>query len=52
MRTNLDFEFKTFGERNKALKILDRAGFDYELVEGLRPFVVKIIQVPQICTPA
>lgn len=36
------FEFKTFGERNNALKILDRAGFDYELVENLRPFVVKI----------
>jgi len=28
--------------RNKALKILDRAGFDYELVEDLRPFVVKL----------
>jgi hypothetical protein len=36
------FEFKTFGARNQALKILDRAGFDYELVEDLRPFVVKI----------
>ncbi len=36
------FEFKTFGERNKALKILDRASFDYELVEDLRPFVVKL----------
>jgi hypothetical protein len=36
------FEFKTFGARNQALKVLDRAGFDYELVEDLRPFVVKI----------
>jgi len=36
------FEFKTFGARNQALKILDRAGFDYELVEDLKPFVVKI----------
>jgi len=36
------FEFKTFGARNQALKILDRAGFDYELVEDLSPFVVKI----------
>lgn len=36
------FEFKTFGKRNKALKILDRAGFDYELAEDLRPFVVKL----------
>jgi len=36
------FELKTFGARNQALKILDRAGFDYELVEDLRPFVVKV----------
>jgi hypothetical protein len=36
------FEFKTFGERNNALKILERAGFDYELVEDLQPFVVKL----------
>ena len=36
------FEFKTFGERNNALKILERNGFDYELVENLKPFVVKI----------
>ncbi len=27
------FEFKTFGERNNALKILERMGYDYELVE-------------------
>jgi len=36
------FEFKSFGERNKALKILERAGFDYELVEDLRHYVVKL----------
>jgi hypothetical protein len=36
------FEFKTFGARNQALKLLERAGFDYELVGDLRPFVVKI----------
>jgi len=29
------FEFKTFGARNQALKLLERAGFDYELVEDL-----------------
>ena len=29
------FEFKTFGARNQALKILDRAGFHYDLVEDL-----------------
>jgi hypothetical protein len=36
------FEFKTFGERNQTLKILDHAGSDCELVEDLRPFVVKL----------
>jgi len=36
------FEFKTVGERNNALKILERAGFDYELVEDLQPYVVKL----------
>ncbi len=36
------FEFKTFGGRNKALKTLERAGFDYELVEDMRPYVVKL----------
>ncbi len=36
------FEFKSFGERNNALKILERKGFDYELVEDLRPYVVKL----------
>jgi hypothetical protein len=28
------FEFKTTGERNNALKILERNGFDYDLVDG------------------
>ncbi len=41
-KDNFRFEFKSFGERNNALKILERAGFDYELVEDLRPFVVKL----------
>jgi hypothetical protein len=36
------FEFKTFGERNNALRILERNGFDYDLEEDLRPIVVKI----------
>ncbi|MDD1731439.1 MAG: hypothetical protein LUO83_04730, partial [Methanothrix sp.] len=36
------FEFKTFGARNQALKLLERAGFEYELMEDLRPFAVKI----------
>jgi hypothetical protein len=38
------FEFKTFGERNNALKILERTGFDYELVEDLRPYAVKLFR--------
>jgi hypothetical protein len=45
------FEFKTFGERNKAPKILDRAGFDYKLVEDLRPSWSSY-QIQQIRTAA
>ena len=30
------FELKTLGERNKALKILERNGFDYDLVKDLK----------------
>jgi len=36
------FEFKTTGERNNALKILERNGFDYGLVEDLQSYVVKL----------
>jgi len=36
------FEFKSIGARNNALKILERNGFDYELVEDLRSYVVKL----------
>jgi len=36
------FEFKTVGERNKAPKLLERRGFDVELVEDLRGYVVKL----------
>ncbi len=36
------FELKSFSQRNNALKILDKSGFDYELVEDLRPYVVKL----------
>jgi len=36
------FEFKTTGERNNALKILERNGFDYELVEDLTGYAVKL----------
>jgi hypothetical protein len=35
------FEFKTTGERNNALKILQQNGFDYDLVEDLR-YAVKL----------
>ena len=36
------FEFKTLADRNNALKILERNGFDYDLVEDLRGYVVKL----------
>jgi len=36
------FEFKTIGERNNALKILERNGFDYDLVEDLQGYMVKL----------
>ena len=36
------FEFNTSAERNNALKILERNGFDYDLVENLRGYVVKL----------
>jgi hypothetical protein len=36
------FEFKSIGARNNALKILERNGFDYALVEDLRGYVVKL----------
>jgi hypothetical protein len=36
------FEIKTFGERNKVLKLLERNGFDYDLVEDLKGYVVKL----------
>jgi hypothetical protein len=44
------FEFKTFGARNQALKLLERADFDYELVEDLSPFVVKISRYSKYAT--
>ena len=36
------FEFKSTGARNNALKLLERNGFDYDLVENLRGYVVKL----------
>jgi len=36
------FEFKTVGERNKALKLLEMRGFDVDLEEDLRGYVVKL----------
>jgi hypothetical protein len=36
------FEFKTIADRNNALKILERNGFDYELVEDLGGYMVKL----------
>jgi hypothetical protein len=39
---NYRFEFNTTADRNNALKILERNGFDYDLVEDLRGYVVKL----------
>ena len=36
------FEFKSTGARNSALKLLERNGFDYDLVENLQGYVVKL----------
>jgi len=36
------FEFKSIGARNNALKILERNGFDYDLVEDLQGYMVKL----------
>ena len=36
------FEFKSIGARNNALKLLERNGFDYDLVEDLKGYVVKL----------
>jgi len=36
------FEFKSIGARNNALKILERNGFDYDLVEDLLGYVVQL----------
>jgi hypothetical protein len=33
---NYRFEFKTTGERNNALKVLERNGFDYDLLADLQ----------------
>jgi hypothetical protein len=36
------FEFKSSGARNNALKLLERNGFDYDLVEDRKGYVVKL----------
>jgi hypothetical protein len=36
------FEFKSIGARNNALKILEQNGFDYDLIEDLTGYVVKL----------
>ena len=36
------FEFKSIAARNNGLKILERNGFDYELVENLKGYVVSL----------
>jgi hypothetical protein len=36
------FEFKSTGARNNALKLLERNGFDYDLVEDLKGYAVQL----------
>jgi hypothetical protein len=36
------FEFKSIGTRNNALKLLESNGFDYDLVEDLKGYVVQL----------
>ena len=36
------FEFKSTGARNNALKLLERNGFDYDLAEGLKGYMVQL----------
>lgn len=36
------FEFKSTGARNNALKLLEKSGLDYDLVEDLRGYVVQL----------
>ena len=36
------FEFKSTGARNNALKLLERNGFDYDLVEDLTGYMVQL----------
>jgi hypothetical protein len=36
------FEFKSIGARNNALKLLERNGFDYDLVENLKGYMVQL----------
>jgi hypothetical protein len=43
------FEFKSIGARNNALKVLERNGFDYDLVESLLGCMVDSPQVRQVC---
>jgi hypothetical protein len=36
------FEFKSIGARNNALKLLERNGLDYDLVEDLKDYMVLL----------
>jgi hypothetical protein len=41
-KINTRFEFKSTGARNNALKLLERNGFDYDLVEDLKGYAVEL----------
>ena len=44
------FEFKSTGARNNALKLLERNGFDYDLVEDLKGYVVQLSKTSKYAT--
>jgi hypothetical protein len=41
-KDNYRFEFRTIGDRNRALKLLEHRGFDVQLAENLKGYVVKM----------
>lgn len=41
-KDNYRFEYKTIGERNKVQKLLELRGFDIDLVEDQKGYVVKL----------
>ena len=41
-KENYRFEIKTIGEMNRSIKLMEKRGFDVELVENLRGYLVRL----------